>query len=175
MWNILNFYQGLVWKMIFERIFTSQGEHNEIITDWLTCFSNSRTPVPPGIYLEILSWNVLVKDKVVVTYNLNLSLSKIHVFHNYVFGLFGFSNESPWQSSSKLEHTLVCICMDKEGAFQFEAWSMDFNKKRGVFERESPWIFKKRGYFHNVLSMIVNLNLNLNHLILVDGKLWTSL
>ncbi len=37
---------------------------------------------------------------------------------------------------------------------------MDFQEKGG-------------GYFHNVLSMIVNLNFN--HVILVGGKSWTSL
>ncbi len=73
----------------------------------------------------------------------------------------------PRQSSPKVERTLVRICMEKEGAFQFEAWSMDSNKK-GVFERESPWISKKRGYFYNVLSRIVNLNFN--HVVLVGGK-----
>ncbi len=83
------------------------------------------------------------------------------------------SAAQPRQSSPKVERTLVRICMDKEGAFRFEAWSMDFNKKGGVFEKESPWIFKKRGYSHNVLSMIVNLRLN--HVILVGGKSWTSL
>ncbi len=30
-----------------------------------------------------------------------------------------------------------------------------FQQKGGVFERESPWIFNKRGYCYNVLSMIV--------------------
>ena len=62
--------------------------------------------------------------------------------------------------------------MEKEGAFQFEAWSMDSNKK-GVFERESPWISEKRGYFYNVLSRIVNLNFN--HVVLVVGKLCFTL
>ncbi len=40
--------------------------------------------------------------------------------------------------------------------------------KRGVFERESPWIIKKRGHFYHVLLMIVNLNFN--HVVLVGGK-----
>ncbi len=42
----------------------------------------------------------------------------------------------PRQSSTKVEHTLVRICMEKEGSFRFEAWSMDSNKK-GVFLKEN--------------------------------------
>ena len=36
------------------------------------------------------------------------------------------------QSSQKVERMLVCICMEKQGFFWLEAWSMDSNKK-GLF------------------------------------------
>ncbi len=90
----------------------------------------------------------------------------------FVYDIVSYLNISEegfcWQSSPKVEHTPVYICMKKEGAFCFEACSMDFNKKGVFFERESPWIYKKRGYCYNVLSMIVNLNFN--HVILVVWK-----
>ncbi len=49
-------------------------------------------------------------------------------------------------------------------------WGMvhGFQQKGGVFERESPLIFKKTGYFYKVLSIIVNLNFN--HVIFESGK-----
>ena len=50
----------------------------------------------------------------------------------------------PRQSSPKVEHTLVRICMEKEGAFWFEAWSMDSNKK-GVFLKENFHGFLRKG------------------------------
>ncbi len=61
----------------------------------------------------------------------------------------------------------------KRGSFLVWGMVLGFQQKGGVFERESPWIFKKMGYFLNVPSMIVNLNFN--HVILVGGKSWTSL
>ncbi len=48
------------------------------------------------------------------------------------------------QSSPKVEHTLVRICMEKEGAFWFEAWSMDSNKK-GAFLKENLHGFSRKG------------------------------
>ncbi len=57
----------------------------------------------------------------------------------------------PRQFSPKVEPTLVRICMDKEGAFRFEAWSMDFNKK-GVF-LNSPCFHTKRGIKSEQKSM----------------------
>ena len=50
----------------------------------------------------------------------------------------------PQQSSPKVEHTLVHICMQKEGAFWFEAWSMDSNKM-GVFLKENLHGFSGEG------------------------------
>ncbi len=33
-------------------------------------------------------------------------------------------------------------------------------RKKGVFEKGSPWIFKTGGYIYSLLSMSVNLNFN---------------
>ena len=51
-----------------------------------------------------------------------------------ILGLLDFKYSAPPQTrprqfSPKVEHTLVRVCIEKEGAFQFEAWSMDSNKK----------------------------------------------
>ena len=57
----------------------------------------------------------------------------------------------PRQSSPYVERTLVCICMEKEGAFRFEAWSMNFNKK-GVFLKENLHVFSGKGCIFTMFS-----------------------
>ena len=51
----------------------------------------------------------------------------------------------PRQSGPKMERMLACICMEKEGAFRFEAWSMD-SMKNGVFSHKK--MYKIRAKVH---------------------------
>ncbi len=58
------------------------------------------------------------------------------------------------QSSPKVEHMLVRICMEKGGIFWLEAWSMDSNKK-GVFLKVDLHGFLKKGPVLQCKGMVI--------------------